>query len=116
LPSEALFSHFDDNLAIEQQWKVDGLNYWRTCEAWLQNLDRNRAEILTRFCQDLDARKAKRNLQRWRIFFMACAELFRYRSGNEWFVAQYLFHQVASNAGKKLTSDAKRQQAPAFRA
>jgi cyclopropane-fatty-acyl-phospholipid synthase len=52
MPSEALFSHFNDNLAIEQQWKVDGLHYWRTCEAWLKNLDRNRAEILTRFCQD----------------------------------------------------------------
>jgi cyclopropane-fatty-acyl-phospholipid synthase len=115
MPSEALFSHFNDNLAIEQQWKVEGLHYWRTCEVWLKNLDQHRAEILTRFREDTGAREAKTSLQRWRIFFMACAELFRYRGGNEWFVAHYLFqHKVAANARRGLASNTKRQPAPAF--
>jgi cyclopropane-fatty-acyl-phospholipid synthase len=98
MPSEDLFSHFDDDLEIEQQWRVEGLHYWRTCEAWLRNLDRNRAAILARFRQDLSVGEARRNLQRWRIFFMACGELFRYRGGNEWFVAHYLFRNKAANA------------------
>ena len=112
MPSESLFSHFNDNLTIEQQWKVDGLHYWRTCEAWLKNLDQNRTTILTRFRQDLGAHEANRNLQRWRIFFMACGELFRYRGGNEWFVAHYLFQRVPSKPSRKPMNPEERLHLP----
>lgn len=91
MPSEDLFSHFDRDLKIEQQWRVNGLHYWRTCEAWLKNLDSNRVAILDRFETDLSRSEAKISLQRWRIFFMACAELFRHGGGDEWFVAHYRF-------------------------
>jgi cyclopropane-fatty-acyl-phospholipid synthase len=94
MPSEDLFSHFADDLAIEKQWRVNGMHYWRTCEAWLSNLDRHRDAILDCFRADLSDRDAKLSLQRWRIFFMACAELFRYRGGDEWFVSHYLFESA----------------------
>lgn len=98
MPSEDLFSHFDDDLAIQRQWRVNGLHYWRTCEAWLDNLDRNRAAILARFRQDLTPGEAKTSLQRWRIFFMACAELFRHRRGEEWFVAHYRMAKTGAHS------------------
>ncbi len=106
MPSENLFSHFADDLAIQRQWRVSGLHYWQTCEAWLKNLDQNREPILARFRQDMPARDARRNLQRWRMFFMACAELFRYRGGDEWFVGHYLFqHTAASSSNARIASD-----------
>lgn len=112
MPSESLFSHFNDDLAIQQQWKVDGLHYWLTCEAWLKNLDQNQEAILTRFRQDLGRHEAKQQLQRWRMFFMACAELFRYREGNEWFVAHYLFRNVPSTPSRSRMKPAERMRFP----
>ncbi|QDV23249.1 Cyclopropane-fatty-acyl-phospholipid synthase [Aureliella helgolandensis] len=91
MPSVDLFSHFDDCLGIEKQWTVNGLHYWRTCEEWLRNLDSNRSRALESLSKNVGIGNAEKALQRWRMFFMACAELFRYRDGMEWFVAHYLF-------------------------
>jgi hypothetical protein len=93
-------------LASRLRADATGLIY--TCEAWLNNLDRNRASILDRFHQDLPTREAKRSLQRWRIFFMACAELFRYRGGDEWFDAHY-FIDMMSELGKGQALDGRQE-------
>jgi len=52
-------------------------------------MDVNRAAIMRSFSQHYGS-EAGRWFQRWRMFFMACAELFDFNDGQEWFVAHYL--------------------------
>ena len=92
MPSDDLLSYFQRDLVLQTQWRVSGTHYARTLEAWLQNCDRHRSSLLQLFAEKGNRAAARRELQRWRVFFMACAELFRYRGGGEWYVSHYLFH------------------------
>jgi cyclopropane-fatty-acyl-phospholipid synthase len=107
MPSFDLLGHFDRDLVINNRWQVDGQHYARTCEAWLKNLDANRGRLLALLALTADHASARLMFQRWRMFFMACAELFRYAGGSEWFVAHYLFQHRTVATGL----DAKRATA-----
>lgn len=96
MPSADLFGRFDKDLKISNQWTIDGMHYWRTCEAWLRNADRHRSEIIACFERELSSNEAQKMFQRWRMFFMACAELFRFREGQEWFVSHYVLEHATS--------------------
>ena len=98
MPSETLFEDFADDMKIQTKWRWNGENYARTADDWVRNMDRNRDEILPILEKTYGHKNAKRWFQRWRILFMAGAELFRYKSGEEWFVCHYLFEKVAKTA------------------
>ena len=91
MPSRDLLPRFQDNLQLEEQWHLNGRHYQRTLEAWLVNQDQQRDEIMALFRATYGTEQASRWFQRWRVFFMACAELFGYRRGEEWGVSHYRF-------------------------
>ena len=91
MPALDTLLYFQEDLVIEQRWKVSGENYAKTAKAWLENLDRRRPEVLATLSNFYGVDEAKIWLQRWRIFFMACEELFGFKDGSEWMVGHYLF-------------------------
>ncbi|MCD2449872.1 cyclopropane-fatty-acyl-phospholipid synthase family protein [Methylicorpusculum oleiharenae] len=91
MPARDTLLHFQTQLSIECQWDVSGRHYQQTSEAWLNNVDTHKEAILQLFGETYGKTEAALWVQRWRLFFMACAELFGYRGGNEWLVAHYRF-------------------------
>ena len=92
MPSESLLARFQDHVALERVWVVDGTHYEKTSNHWLANLDRNRAAALESLRSARGAEAAVL-LQRWRVFYLACAELFGYANGEEWRVGHYRFRR-----------------------
>ena len=91
MPSESLPLRFQSHLENTDLWRWDGTHYQRTANAWLANMDRRRETVMPILAETYGAQDAPRWWARWRMFFMACAELFGYRRGQEWWVAHYLF-------------------------
>jgi cyclopropane-fatty-acyl-phospholipid synthase len=93
MPAHDLFPRFQDDLRLVSDWKVNGRHYAQTSEHWLQNMDAHRAEILPLFAQTYGAAAATKWWAYWRVFYLACAELWAYRGGEEWHVSHYLFRK-----------------------
>ncbi len=95
MPSETLLAHFQDDLRLVRQWWVDGRHYEKTSNHWLAGMDAHRDDIMPLFAACYGADQAAIWFQRWRMFYMAVAELFGYDQGREWGVGHYLFEKRA---------------------
>ena len=96
MPSDDLLLYFNEHLSIEKHWHVSGLHYSKTSESWLQNMDKNKSQIMPLFESTYGKDQAVKWWVYWRLFFMACAELWGYNNGEEWIVSHYLFTKKQS--------------------
>jgi cyclopropane-fatty-acyl-phospholipid synthase len=90
MPSDALLPRLQGDLRLEDHWRVSRTHYARTAEAWLARQDAQREDILALF-RAVYGEEAATRFHRWRVFFMACAELWNFRQGGEWIVSHYRF-------------------------
>ncbi|KAL7448763.1 hypothetical protein ACHAWC_000906 [Mediolabrus comicus] len=93
MPSDDLFLYFAEHFSIANHWRVNGSNYEKTSNAWLALMDRNWKSgelepVLEEAYGEGNGRKWYVN---WRLFYLACAELFGMNGGEEWIVSHYLF-------------------------
>lgn len=94
MPSDDLMFYFNDDLVVEKHWHVSGTHYAKTSEAWLQRMDEHKEQIIPLFEKTYGKDQAVKWWVYWRIFYMACAELWNFNNGNEWIVSHYLFHKT----------------------
>ncbi len=93
MPADDLLAEFPEHMKVTRKWRVPGRHYHATCEAWLRNMDARRDEVRAVLATAYGPDQVTRWWVRWRIFFMACAELFAYGGGDEWFVGHYLLER-----------------------
>jgi cyclopropane-fatty-acyl-phospholipid synthase len=89
MPSHGLIRVLDIPFSVDADWRWNGDHYRRTAEHWLENYGAN-AEAIAPILQQAYGRAAPLWDRRWRLFFLATAELFGARGGTEWGISQYL--------------------------
>ena len=91
MPSADLFLQFQRDLVFEDRWLINGSHYQRTLETWLIRHDAARERIRPIFESTYGRDLAPIMFHRWRLFYLACAELFGFAHGEEWGIAHFLF-------------------------
>ena len=95
MPSDDLLLYFGEHFSCENHWRVNGSNYEKTSNGWLDYLDKNwkNGKLKPVLEEAYGAGKGKEWYINWRLFFFACAELFGFDNGEEWIVSHYLFNR-----------------------
>ena len=97
MPSRDLFENFlPEDLRQSRVWDVNGREYSKTLDAWLERLDASKSQCLSAL--EGGPTTAAVALERWRMFLLFCSEVFGYRDGTEWMVFHYLFEKVPARA------------------
>ncbi|MDA0347293.1 MAG: cyclopropane-fatty-acyl-phospholipid synthase [Verrucomicrobia bacterium] len=93
MPSHKLLTQFDRHLRVTDSWRISGEHYQKTLDAWLEKFDQNEDHIRQIFDECYGKNNSKTWMWRWRLFFLACSELFGYKKGSEWGVSHYVFRK-----------------------
>ena len=95
MPSDDLLLYFAHDFAVLRHWRVNGTHYQKTAEAWLSNLDSawKNGTLQPVLGEAYGKGREKEWYVNWRLFFLACAELWGLDRGEQWIVSHYLFER-----------------------
>jgi len=93
MPSRDLLPQFQKDLRVLEQWHLDGTHYQKTAQAWLANMDASAVAVRSVFAR-VYGPESRRFFAYWRVFFLAVAETWGHRDGEEWGVSHYRFGRV----------------------
>ncbi len=94
MPSADLPLRFPQHLNVEKRWHWNGRHYAKTLRAWLDLMDSRKEQVMPILEETYGRQDADRWWMRWRMFFMACEELFAFNGGSEWYVGHYLLKKA----------------------
>ncbi|XP_065829277.1 uncharacterized protein [Oscarella lobularis] len=98
IPSDDLLLYFQDDVSIADHWRISGVHYQKTLEAWLALLDRNRAKVERIFESAYGRDEVESHVFNWRLFFASAAESFGFDGGSKYIVSQYLFRKKLASS------------------
>jgi len=93
--SENTLLYFQNDFFLRNKWAVNGVHYAKTLDKWLETLDEAwvRGSIKQTLTDAYGEGEEKTWYTNWRLFHLACSELFAFNNGDEWYVSHYLFQK-----------------------
>jgi len=89
MPSRHLARECAKDFTVEDEWRWSGMEYKRTALQWLENFDAHRLQIDAILARVYGPSNVALWRRRWRMFFLATAEMFGHADGNIWGVSHY---------------------------
>lgn len=90
MPSHDLLAYFQSDLTLLKSTYIPGTHYARTLTQWLNLQDSNAKAGLKELEVDAERKlgtgkggEGRKTWYRFRVFYIACAELFGFRGGEE---------------------------------
>jgi len=93
MPSSELPLYFQEDFLIERLWKIPGIHYQYTLNAWLLKMKANRSDIAPILANTYGKKLWRKWWNYWKLFFISLAEVFGSRNGNQRFITHYLFRK-----------------------
>lgn len=91
MPSDDLLLHFQKDLFLEKHWRMSGLHYMKTLNAWFARMKRNKKLILPVLANSYGVKNQTRWWVNWKLFFIGCAETWNLDNGKEYIISHFLF-------------------------